>query len=202
MHIHQKPYHYLISKQEEQILQEIVSERSDEYEISFDNESTFDFKKFETFQHYSDIKILSSINFNSQFKILIINIEHHFIGGRQGDSHHNENQILGIKKLEQNYGRILIREENVFDKILEIFNKTEIDFRDDKEFSNRFFVVADNENKARSFLNPEVRHYFNSIPKKENFTIEILNNQLIIRNKKNLNPFNFNQIIHFLKNNF
>ena len=120
MNIYQKPYHYLITQQEEKTLQEIITELSDEHILSFDNNPTLDFKKFETFSHYSDIKILCSINFNSQFQVLIINIEHHFIGGRHGDSIHNENQILGIKMLEKDYGRILIREENVFDKILEI----------------------------------------------------------------------------------
>ncbi len=201
MNIHQKPYHYLITKEEEIILDEIVSNLSNDYNLSFDNRPTFNFKKFETFQHYSDIKTLSSINFNNQFKTLIINIEHHFIGGRHGDSIHNENQILGIKMLEKDYGRILIREENVFDKILEILIKTEIDFKDDKEFSNRFFVLADNEYNAKQFLNSEVRKNFNSIPKKENFTIEIFNNELIISNKKTFNRINFNKIINFLKNN-
>ncbi len=202
MNIYQKPYQYLITQQEEKALQEIITELSDEYIISFDNNPTLDFKKFETFLHYSDIKILCSINFNSQFQVLIINIEHHFIGGRHGDSIHNENQILGIKMLEKDYGRILIREENVFDKILEILIKTEIDFKDDKEFSNRFFVLADNEYNAKQFLNSKVRKNFNSIPKKENFTIEIFNNELIISNKKTFNKINFNQIINFLKNNF
>ena len=202
MNIHQKPYHYLITKEEEIILDEIVSNLSNDYNLSFDNRPTFNFKKFETFQHYSDIKTLSSINFNNQFKILIINIEHHFIGGRHGDSIHNENQILGIKMLEKDYGRILIREENVFDKILEILIKTEIDFKDDKEFSDRFYVLADDEYNAKQFLNSEVRKNFNSIPKKENFTIEIFNNELIISNKKTFNKINFNQIINFLKNNF
>lgn len=202
MNIHLKPYHYLITKEEEIILDEIVSNLSNDYNLSFDNKPTFNFKKFETFQHYLDIKTLSSINFNNQFKILIINIEHHFIGGRHGDSIHNENQILGIKMLEKDYGRILIREENVFDKILEILIKTEIDFKDDKEFSNRFLVLADNEYNAKQFLNSEVRKNFNSIPKKENFTIEIFNNELIISNKKTFNKINFNQIINFLKNNF
>ena len=202
VNIHQKPYHYLITKEEEIILDEIVSNLLNDYNLSFDNEPTFNFKKFETFQHYSDIKTLSSINFNNQFKILIINIEHHFIGGRHGDSIHNENQILGIKMLEKDYGRILIREENVFDKILEILIKTEIDFKDDKEFSDRFYVLADDEYNAKQFLNSEVIKNFNSIPKKENFTIEIFNNELIISNKKTFNKINFNQIINFLKNNF
>lgn len=199
MNIYQKPYHYLITQQEEQTLEKIISELPDEYIISFDNESTFDFKTFETFQHYSDIKTLSSINVNSQFQILIINIEHHFIGGKHGDSHHNENQILGFKKLEQDYGRILIREENVFDKILEIFNKTEIDFKEDKEFSDRFFVLADNENYAKKFLNNQNRKALKTIAKSENFEIEISNNKLIIRNKKPINNFTFYQILDFLK---
>ena len=202
MNIYQKPYHYLITQQEEKTLQEIITELSDEHILSFDNNPTLDFKKFETFSHYSDIKILCSINFNSQFQVLIINIEHHFIGGRHGDSIHNENQILGIKMLEKDYGRILIREENVFDKILEILIKTEIDFKDDKEFSDRFFVVAEEENKAKQFLNSEIREILTSIPKKENFSIEVFNNELIISNKKTLNKINFNQIINFLKNNF
>ena len=202
MNIYQKPYHYLITQQEEKTLQEIITELSDEHILSFDNNPTLDFKKFETFSHYSDIKILCSINFNSQFQVLIINIEHHFIGGRHGDSIHNENQILGIKMLEKDYGRILIREENVFDKILEILIKTEIDFKDDKEFSDRFFVVAEEENKAKQFLNSEIREILTSIPKKENFCIEVFNNELIISNKKTFNKINFNQIINFLKNNF
>lgn len=199
MNIHQKPYHYLISQQEEKILEEIISEITDDNQISFDKESTFDFKKFEILQHYSDIKILSSINFNSRFQILIINIEHHFIGGRHGDSHYIENQILGIKKLERDYGKILIREENIFDKILETLTKTEIDFIDDKEFSNRFFVLADNENNAKRFLDSETRKAIKTISKSENFEIEISNNKLIIRNKKPINKFTFYQILDFLK---
>lgn len=199
---HQKPYHYLITKQEEKLLQEIFTEMSDDYNISFDNDLVFDFKKFETFQHYSDIKILTSINFNNQFKILIINLEHHFIGGKQGDSIHHENQILGFKILEKDYGRISIHEENVLNKIIDLLIKTEIDFKDDKEFCNRFFVLADNESSARKFLNSEVRKKIYSIPRKENFIVEVSNNELIIRNKKTFNKLNFNQIINFLKNKF
>ncbi|HNS33572.1 MAG TPA: hypothetical protein PKN36_11470, partial [bacterium] len=63
-------------------------------------------------------------------------------------------------------------------------------FKDDKEFSNRFFVLADNEYNAKKFLNSEVRKNFNSIPKKENFTIEIFNNKLTISNKKTFNKKN------------
>ena len=104
--------------------------------------------------------------------------------------------------LEKDYGRILIREENVFDKILEILIKTEIDFKDDKEFSDRFYVLADDEYNAKQFLNSEIREILTSIPKKENFSIEVFNNELIISNKKTFNKINFNQIINFLKNNF
>ena len=49
MNIYQKPYHYLITQQEEKTLQEIITELSDEYILSFDNNPTLDFKKFETF---------------------------------------------------------------------------------------------------------------------------------------------------------
>jgi hypothetical protein len=37
MNIHQKPYHYLITKEEEIILDEIVSNLLNDYNLSFDN---------------------------------------------------------------------------------------------------------------------------------------------------------------------
>lgn len=138
---------------------------------------------------------------NQNFQIASINLDYKVVGGKHGDSLVNENQIWGFKKLQQNYGKLLIREENYFDKIFELFNKTEIDFKDDKEFSDRFFVVADHENNAKNFLNNETKKALTEIPTDENFILEISNNELIIGNKKPINQLNFNQILNFLKHN-
>lgn len=205
MNAFQKPYHYLITKEEELLIEETLSELSQTYIISFDHNYHIDLKTFETFQHYSEIKILSSINLshdNQNFKILIINVDYRFMGGKYGDRKYNENQVVGFKTLHQDYGKVLIRNENTLDKILEIFHKIEIDFEEDKQFSDNYFVLSDNEVKTKAFLKNENRNLIHSLPKEENFIIQINQKQLIINNKKPINKNNINQIANFLKNNF
>ena len=195
---------FLISETEENILENIYSKYKNEFQISFKENFNINEKKFEIFSHYSEIKILSCFDItieNQNFQIAFINLDYRFVGGKHGDSIVNENQIWGFKKLQQDYGKLLIREENYFDKILEIFNKTEIDFKDDKEFSDRFFVLTDHENNAKRFLNNETKKALTEIPTDENFILEISNNELIIGNKKPINQLNFNQIVNFLKFN-
>lgn len=193
---------FLISKVEGNILDNIYSNIKNDYQISFNDRFNFNEKNFEIFRHYSEIKILSCFDVtfeNQNFQIAIINLDYRFIGGKNGDSIVNENQIWGFKKLKQDFDKILIREENYFDKILEFFNETEIDFKDDKEFSDRFFVLTDKENDAQKFLTKETKNLLTSIPKDENFIIEISNDELIIGNRKPLSEINFKQILSFLK---
>ena len=195
---------FLISKAEENILEEIYNNFKNEFQISVKENFNINEKNFEIFSHYSEIKIISCFDITIEkqnFQIAFINLDYRFVGGKHGDSIVNENQIWGFKKLQQDYGKILIREENYFDKIFELFNKTEIDFKDDKEFSDRFFVVADHENNAKNFLNNETKKALTEIPTDENFILEISNNELIIGNKKPINQLNFNQIVNFLKSN-
>ena len=69
----QKPYHYLITKEEELLIEETLSELSQTYMISFDHNHHIDLKTFETFGisyelfkefYISSIEI--GINFNVQ----------------------------------------------------------------------------------------------------------------------------------------
>lgn len=196
---------FLISKEEEILLNELFDSFSTNCTVSINSNFSFDFKKYKIFSHYSSIKPLLCFDLSSEnqnFQIIIVNVEYRFIGGRFGDKVISENQIWGLKRLKDDYGNVIIREEKIEHKILELFHKTEIDFKEDKIFSDRFYVESDNETKTRLALNRNIRNIFSSIPYEENFIIEILNDELIIGNRKSINLLNSNQIANFLNNNF
>src|SRR4029078_11852431 len=56
-------------------------------------------------------------------------------------------------------------------------------FPDDPGFSKKHYVVSNDEEKTRSLVNQSFRNHVNQIPVNE-FIIEILNNKLIIGNRK------------------
>lgn len=194
---------FLISKVEEQILEEIYENLSQDFIIKYNPEFIFDFKKFGAFNHISVINpfLCFDVSKDSEnFQIIAVNIQYNFIGGKHGDSLINENQIWGLKKLDKDFGNIFIRDENIYDKIAEIFQKIEIDFKENAEFSKRYFVITDNETQTRISLNQNMRKLFCEIPKKENFIFEISNNYLLMGNRKPIDKINVNQIVNFLKN--
>ena len=53
----------------------------------------------------------------------------------------SENQILGVKILDRDYGHILIRPETIEDKFRELFKKKEKDFKSNPRFSFHYYVL-------------------------------------------------------------
>ena len=90
-----------------------------------------------------------------------------------------EYKTWGILKLNNNLGNIIVRKETISDKVSEIFRKTEIDFPDDYEFSNNFYVVADDKIKTITWLTNTVRKAIKEITLAE-FAILIKGNTLLI----------------------
>ncbi len=196
---------FLLSKIEEQILEEIHENLSKDFEVNFNPNFTFNFKKFAIFNHISVVNpfLCFDVAYDSEhFQIVALNIQYNYIGGKRGDSLINENQIWGLKTLKNNYGNIFLRDENIYDKVAEIFNKTEIDFQEDKEFSNRYYLVSDQVDKTRFSFNSKIRSYFKEIPKSENYIFEIAENIIIVGNRKPINQYYSHQIANFLKNKF
>jgi len=106
---------------------------------------------------------------------------------RGGDAHYSNFQIWALAYVKHNFGRVLIRRETLADKIIEIVHPVEIDFENDKAFSDTFYVVANDFDKAvlginRSFRNAvmDVRH--------DDFNIEVFDHTLIIGDRKHVTP--------------
>ena len=101
--------------------------------------------------------------------------------------HHNQYQPWALTYLKHNFGRVIIRTETFVDKLKELLLPLELDFKEDRPFSKRFYVLTDDKNKAANAMTQPFRDAVMSI-KETDFIIEIFEHTLIIGNRKPILP--------------
>jgi hypothetical protein len=82
---------------------------------------------------------------------------------------------------------VIIRTETFVDKLKELLLPLELDFKEDKPFSKRFYVLTDDKDKAANAMTQPFRDAVMSI-KETDFIIEIFEHTLIIGNRKPILP--------------
>lgn len=112
---------------------------------------------------------------------------------------HSDVQTWGIAMLQRKYGHVLIRTETMVDKIRELIHHAEIDFEDDKAFSNQFYVLANAEDDARKLLGPSMRQMIAGLRLKD-LMIEVVDDVMIICDNKNIDPTTAVEMASFLFN--
>ena len=95
-----------------------------------------------------------------------------------------EFQNFMIKRLDFDYGKIMIRPESIQDKVQEIFVKSEIDFPDHPGFSSRYYFVAEDKGLARSFATDR---RLSLIGLQRELFVEVNNNILLAKFARNVN---------------
>jgi len=112
----------------------------------------------------------------------------YFAGGsKTGNVYHKVQQAWAVAYVKQDFGRILIRRETLADKIIELVHPVEIDFADDKPFSDTFYVLANDVGKATAAINRNFRNAVMDI-RADNFVIEVIEHSLLIGNRETLSP--------------
>jgi len=160
------------------------------FDIQPTGDIDFHLEDFETLRAYHDVNLRGSFvikNAKTDCYILFIELGYVAQSGRGGNTYHKEYQVWALSYLKHNFGRVLIRPETLADKIIELVHPIEIDFKEDKAFSDTFYVLANDADKAipgidRNFRNAvmDVRH--------DHFIIEIFDHTLIIGDKKVITP--------------
>ena len=108
-------------------------------------------------------------------------------GGKKGNVYHKIQQAWSIAYVKQDFGRVLIRRETLTDKIIELVHPVEIDFAEDKPFSDTFYVLANDVGKATAAINRNFRNAVMDI-RADNFVIEVIEHSLLIGNCETLSP--------------
>jgi len=102
---------------------------------------------------------------------------------KYGSYSHQDRQTWGVTLLSRPYGHLLIRPETMLDKVRELLHHAELDFTEDAAFSRRFYVLSNEEEKARHFLDSAIRRAILDLALTD-FTIEIIDKLLLIGDYK------------------
>jgi len=166
-----------------------------EEDMIVNNLSTFD-----TFENYS-LAVLSEAveiikNGNSSY-LLLLNLQTTIKGTRipQNESTISDYELIGLAVLKKKYGRVLIKPETLEDKINDLFSHVDIDFDFDKEFSKKYYVIAMNESLFRNSISTQ---FIETIREVKGLEIELNDNILIVRLRKQFTPENGEIIAKFL----
>ena len=180
----------------------IFSSLEKKFDVSYDTNFPYDFAPLEIFRNRKiDTGPAICINNSLQsFDLIFIQVGYSYSYARKysyGLTY--EYQTWGVIKLKYDFGHILIKPESLLDKIHELINPMEMDFTDDAEFSKAFYVVTDDEVKARLLLTQSFRTCIKKLVVKD-FIIEILADKLIIGNRKTIQSDSAIDLTDFMDN--
>jgi len=170
------------------------------FQANFKDDSDFSLKEFAAFRACTGVKIGYWIDLNARSEntsITFTSVGYTYSAGRGGAYCGREYQTWGIMAMQKDVGDIFIRQETLADKVIELIKPIELDFEDDLEFSEKFYVIASDKDKASLAMNASFRKTILEIPLSD-IEIEISNKALIIGNHKRVDPESTFHIAEFL----
>ena len=150
----------------------------------------FGLGQFQLLKHYKTVNTRDAFTLKNIFGdsyMLFLEVEAPIKATRGPVTHRIEYQPWGLAYLKHDFGRVLIRPETLVDKVLEIIHPIELDFKEDKPFSDRFYVLTDDRYKATTGMDQNFRDAVMAI-KENDIIIEIIEHTLIIGNRKPIQP--------------
>lgn len=168
-------------------LQETYSALKHKFNIQLTGHIDFDLRQFEVFKHCFDIRLRKSYVIkqeNNSSYILFVEA-HSKTPDKTGSIDHYDHQTWALAYLKNNFGRVLIRPETLRDKLVELIHPLEIDFAADKAFSDTFYVVANDHEKAVKGIDRNLRNAVMDV-RCDDFIIEIVDHTLIIGSKRTI----------------
>jgi hypothetical protein len=102
---------------------------------------------------YEEINLYTSLKLIQPYEEAHLIVAKLLFATHQGRSEYrfDEPQLIGIKRMNKDFGHILLRPETFEDKVIELFIKTEYDFGVNPRFSSRYYFLSDSEYLAREF---------------------------------------------------
>jgi len=156
----------------------------------------FHLEQFDVFKHFANVNLRGSFVIKQcNNDCYVFFIEAHLKETSKGHLHIKEQsgyQTWALAYLKHDFGRILIRPETLADKIIELIHPVEVDFKEDKAFSDTFYVLVNDHEKAVAGITRNFRNAVMDI-RDDDFVIEIVEHTLIIGNTK---PISAEKAVH------
>lgn len=137
----------------------------------------------------------SKILTTSEAHLFVIEVFYYVYTGKTR-SLDSEYQIFGVKRLDCNYGNLLIRPETFGDKVSDLFVHQDRDFRGYPKFSKKYYFIDDQTGFGEMFAKPD---RLMLIEQFDDLLIEVTGNRLITKFSKQCNEKDFVSMIQILK---
>ena len=149
----------------------------------------FHLDQFEVFKQYTGFRVLGTFvikHLNCDSYVFFI--ETHTKTMVKGImTNHVGYQVWGLAYVKHDFGRVLIRRETLSDKIVELVHPVELDFAEDKPFSDTFYVLVNDRQKAVNAIDRNFRNAVMDV-RVDDFAIEVLDHTLIIGDRRPVSP--------------
>ena len=161
------------------------------FNIDFTGHIDFHLEDFEVFRQYFNISMRDSFVIKKAIDdCYLLFVDAHirkpgYKGSGIIDTYHHQTWALAY--LKKDFGRVLIRPETLTDKIIELIHPVELDFDEDKAFSDTFYVLVNDHQKAVTAIDRNFRNAVMDI-RHDNLIIEIVNHTLLIGNPYAITP--------------
>ncbi len=161
------------------------------FDIELTGHIDFQLEQFEVFRHYLDVNVRDSFAIKHEGNdgyILFVQCHlRNYAKGSIGAGY--DCQTWALAYLKRDFGRVLIRPETLADKIIELIHPVELDFDEDKAFSDTFYVLVNDRQKAISAIDRNFRNVVMDV-REHGVVIEIINHTLVIGLHKPVSPEN------------
>src|ERR1700761_5981445 len=158
------------------------------FHIELTGNIDFHLENFEVFRECTDVKLVGSyVIKNARTDCYVFFVQIHKV--KKGSSltparyDYYEYQVWTLAYLKKDFGRALIRPETLADKLIELIHPVELDFSEDKAFSDTFYVLVNDRRKAEMAMDRNFRNVVMDM-RHEDMVIEIIDHTLIIGNRK------------------
>jgi hypothetical protein len=150
----------------------------------------FQLEQFEVLNHHKAVNVRDTFAIKNpcgDSYLLFVDMDTEHIAPKGHKTYVTEYQPWALAYLKRDFGRVFIRTETIIDKIREVIFPIELDFKQDKPYSNRYYVLTDDRHKAEQAITQEFRDAMMAI-KETDFVVEIYEHTLIIGNRKPITP--------------
>lgn len=158
--------------------------------------------QFSNIKSYEKVTLLSSFIipnnvYNTHLVLLTFNSFQEHVGSKSTRVIKNVDcELVGLTSLKFDIGHTYIRPESFRDKLMELINSVDIDFKEDKEFSRKYYMVSDDEEKVRKNID---LNFLKAVKQDRDMHIEIIDRYIILRTLKPVKFENMKTIVDMLK---
>ena len=184
------------------LYQETYETLKSKFHVELTGNIDFHLSDFEIFSGCENVNLRGSFvikNARNDCYVLFVELHKKVKGDRYnpGFVDYYEYHTWALSYLKKDFGRVLIRPETLADKLIELVHPVELDFAEDKAFSDTWYVLTNDRWKAEAAMNRDFRNVVMDV-RHDHVVIEIIDHTLIIGHNRQVSPDASMQLAEFV----